>query len=636
MELPVRQLLPRVAEWLVMVALVAAFGLFSKLFTRDELGVSNLWLANGLMLGYLLYAQRERWVGLLVACMLGQLASGALVGDPMQGVLLAAIFNTMEVMAAAWPLRATIHNARELSQPQASLRFLLYAVLAAPVLSCLAVAAFLFFSTGNAPSISMLESWYVGHALGMATMAPVMLALRGSELARLFRRKNLLEVVLVTLLIVAITAAVFWQSRYPLLFLIFPPVLLSALRGGFAGTAFAVIIVVIIAVTLTNFGRGPLMPISANGRPGFSTYLILQSFIGVLLLTSFPVAVAMSAWRRNQSTERKLRSRLKLIADHSTDVVVLTDLDGRRLYVSPSVSEVLGYQPEQFLRGTFRDLVGPAHIETLQQQISQLARKQRARATITFPGLHADGRKLWLEARMKHFRDADFTLFDNELVRDVALNRGASGEEGFIVTLRDISRRHQTEQALETANRRLATLVWKDGLTGLGNRRQFDKALAQGWDRCQLAGMPLSVIMLDVDYFKLFNDHYGHQEGDQCLTAVASAIASCLRDEQDCAARYGGEEFGVILPQTSVEGAARIAERVRSCIEKLAIPHAGSPVGHVTICLGVATCLPMPDGRPEDLVSAADRALYAGKQAGRNRVTAIEGFQSDPTAFPAA
>jgi len=315
---------------------------------------------------------------------------------------------------------------------------------------------------------------------------------------------------------------------------------------------------------------------------------------------------------------------------------VLTDLDGRRLYVSPSVTEVLGYQPEQFLRGTFRDLVGPAHMEALEQQIGQVAGKQRARATITFPGKHADGRKLWLEARMKHFRDADFTLFDNELVQDTALNRGASGEEGFIVTLRDISRRHQTEQALETANRRLASLVWKDGLTGLGNRRQFDKALAQGWERCQLAGMPLSVILLDVDYFKLFNDHYGHQEGDHCLTAVAGAIAGCLRDEQDCAARYGGEEFALILPQTSVEGAARIAERVRICIEKLGIPHAGSPLGHVTISLGVSTCLPMPDGRPEDLVSTADRALYASKQAGRNRVTVLDGFQNDPTAFPAA
>jgi diguanylate cyclase (GGDEF)-like protein/PAS domain S-box-containing protein len=636
MQPPARQLLPRVAEWLVMVALVAAFGLFSKLFTRDELGVSNLWLANGLMLGYLLYSRRERWVELLVACLLGQLASGALVHDPPQGVLLAAAFNTMEVLAAAWPLRTTIHNARELSRPRASLRFLMWAVLAAPVLSCLAVATFVTLSTGAAPSMSMIESWYVGHALGIATMAPVMLALRASELSRLFRRQNMLEVVLVTLLIVAITAAVFWQSRYPLLFLIFPPVLLSAFRGGFAGTAFAVILVVIIAVTFTSFGHGPLMLISPNGRPGFSTYLVLQSFIGVLLLSSFPVAVAMTAWRRNQSTERKLRSRLKLIADHSTDVVVLTDLDGRRLYVSPSVTEVLGYQPEQFLRGTFRDLVGPAHIEALEQQISQLARKLRARATISFPGRHADGRRLWLEARVKHFRDADFMLFDNEQLKDVTLNRGASGEEGFIVTLRDISRRHQTEQALETANRRLASLVWKDGLTGLGNRRQFDKALAESWEQCQLIGMPLSVILLDVDYFKLFNDHYGHQEGDHCLTTVASAIAGNLRDEQDCAARYGGEEFAMILPQTSVEGAARIAERVRVCIEKLAIPHAGSPLGHVTVCLGVSSCLPLPDGRPEDLVSAADRALYAGKEAGRNRVTVLDGFQSEPGAFPAA
>ncbi len=187
---------------------------------------------------------------------------------------------------------------------------------------------------------------------------------------------------------------------------------------------------------------------------------------------------------------------------------------------------------------------------------------------------------------MKHFRDAAFVLLDAEIDRRAALNRGASGEEGFIVTLRDITRRHRAEQELESVNRKLASMAWQDGLTGLGNRRRFDQVLAQGWESCRLAGLPLSVIMADVDHFKRYNDHYGHQEGDHCLAGVANAIKSCLRREGDCAARYGGEEFGLILPGIATDAAGEIAERIRDSIEELALPHVGSPLGRITMSFG--------------------------------------------------
>lgn len=623
MQQRARERLFRIAEWSLLFALVTITGVLSKLFTRGTFGVSTIWLANGLTVGYLLYAPRGRWPSLLLACALGQLASGLLVHDSRGAVLAAAGFNTLEVVIAALPLRIGITSASELSRPRPFLRFLLFAVLLAPVLSVLALTAYL--ATGPTIPKRVVEGWYAGHALGMATMAPVTLALCGNELGRLFRREHLAEVLLGLALILITTAAVFSQNTYPLLFLIFPPVLLAALRGGFPGTAFALILVVVLATTLTSFGRGPLMLMSPAG-PDFGTYLLLQIFIAVLMFTSFPVAVAMSAWRRNQSTERRLRNRLRLLADHSSDVIVLTDLDGRRLYVSPSVHEVLGRQPEEFLRESFRELVGAAHFEALQQQIAQLARKDRGRATITFPGHHADGRKLWLEARVKRFRDADFMLLDTDPTPDVTLNRGPSGEEGIIITLRDITRRRHAEQALETANRRLAWLVWKDGLTGLGNRRQFDQVLAESWEQCRQAGAPLAMIMLDVDYFKHYNDHYGHQDGDHCLAAVARAISDCLRGGQDSAARYGGEEFGVILPRTAIADAARIAERIRQGIEQLALPHPASPLGLLTVSLGVVACVPGAEDRPEDLVNAADRAMYASKAGGRNRVTAQDGL----------
>lgn len=617
MSQPARQSLSRFVEWLLMLGLVAAAGLLSKEYARAGLGVSSIWLANGLALGYLLAAPRERRDVLLVACALGELAGGLLAGDRPVAVVVAALLNTGEVLVAALLLQPLVSNARELSRPGAFLRFLGGAVLLAPLLSGLLFAGYLSVSGQFATRIVL--GWCLGHALGMATVAPVTLALCGNALARLFQRGHLLELLLGVTLIIATTTVVFLESRYPLLFLIFPPVMLAALRSGFAGTAFALIIVAVISAVLTELGHGPLLVVAPPGS-GINPYNILQVFIGVLLLTCFPVAVTMSALRHNQSTERKLRNRLRLLADHSSDAIVLTDLDGRRLYVSPSVREVMGQEPEEFLRGTFRDLAGAEHAEALQQQLQQLARRDGGKATITFPTRRADGGRRWVEARVKHFRDADFMLLDSDLEQRTVLNRGRSGEEGFIVTLRDITRRHRAEQELESANRRLASMAWKDGLTGLGNRRRFDQVLADSWEQCRLESAPLSVVMADVDHFKRYNDQYGHQEGDHCLTLVAGAIAGCLRREQDCAARYGGEEFALVLPGIGAAAAREVAERIRQQIQQLALPHAGSPLAVITVSLGVATCTPTSAGRPEDLVNAADRALYTGKAEGRNRV----------------
>jgi diguanylate cyclase (GGDEF)-like protein/PAS domain S-box-containing protein len=609
-----------IGEWLLAFAFVVGAGLLSKLFTRNAAGVSSIWLANGILLGFLLHAPRQRWPGLLAACALGQLASSVLAQDPMRSVFAATLINTAEVFIAALPLRNRIATARDLSLAGNFVPFL-GVVLLAPLASGLALLGWLSF-TGSV-SASVLGSWYVGHALGMATSAPVMLALRGDALARLFRGEHRLEAALTTLLIVMVTGAVFWQSTYALHYLIFPPMLLAALRGGFAGTAFALILVTGIAAVLTGLGRGPLVPMDNTG--GYGAFLLLQVFIAVLLLTCFPVAVGMAAWRRNQRTERKLRTLLGLLVEHSSDVTVLTDLDGRRVFVSPSVREVLGWEPAEFLKGSFRDLVHASHYEEMERQLEQLRQAHGGKVTITFPTHRKDGRGIWLEARVRHFRDADFLERDDGHARQA---RKPGDEEGFVVTLRNVTRRRQTEQALEEANRKLSSLVHKDSLTGLGNRRYFDQLLAAFWQHCEREQVPMAVILLDIDYFKGYNDHYGHQQGDHCLREVARSIAGSVRDARESAARYGGEEFAVLLADAGAADAAGVAERIRRDIERLAMPHAGSPFGHVTVSIGVASIDPDSGSSTEDLVKAADRSLYQSKTRGRNRVTAGEARES--------
>lgn len=160
-----------------------------------------------------------------------------------------------------------------------------------------------------------------------------------------------------------------------------------------------------------------------------------------------------------------------------------------------------------------------------------------------------------------------------------------------------------------------------DTLTSIANRRRFDEFLLQAWRAMQREALPLSVIMIDIDYFKPFNDYYGHVGGDDCLRKVATVMQNVIVRPSDLLARYGGEEFVCILPATEQEGAEYIAENLRHAVESLALPHEKSRVTDVvTISLGLATTIPTPDQLLSNFMNTTDHALYQAKEAGRNRV----------------
>jgi diguanylate cyclase (GGDEF)-like protein len=163
------------------------------------------------------------------------------------------------------------------------------------------------------------------------------------------------------------------------------------------------------------------------------------------------------------------------------------------------------------------------------------------------------------------------------------------------------------------------TLV--DGLTGLPNRRRFDEQLRAEWNRAQRHGKPLSILMIDIDFFKKYNDTYGHLGGDDCLKSVAAALLGQAKRGTDLMARWGGEEFSCLLPETTVDQAAAIAEGMRKAVQDLRIPHSDSSVSpHVSISLGLSSCVPSEGYTIPGLTKAADEALYKAKQQGRNRV----------------
>jgi diguanylate cyclase (GGDEF)-like protein len=169
----------------------------------------------------------------------------------------------------------------------------------------------------------------------------------------------------------------------------------------------------------------------------------------------------------------------------------------------------------------------------------------------------------------------------------------------------------------------LERLTTQDHLTGISNRRRFDDSLAQEWQRAAREQTPLSLVAIDIDHFKAYNDHYGHPQGDQCLIRVARALATCVTRPTDLVARCGGEEFAGLLPSTDSTGAARLAGQMRAAIEAEGLEHARSPTHpHVTISLGVATVVPQAEESAQLLVDLADAALYEAKGAGRNAFVA--------------
>jgi diguanylate cyclase (GGDEF)-like protein len=176
---------------------------------------------------------------------------------------------------------------------------------------------------------------------------------------------------------------------------------------------------------------------------------------------------------------------------------------------------------------------------------------------------------------------------------------------------------------LSEANKELRRLSSMDGLTGVANRRLFDTTLEREWHRAVRQQTRLAVVMMDIDHFKLYNDHYGHQAGDDCLKQVSTALQTCLRRPGDLLARYGGEEFVALLPETDQAGAMILAGYARKAVENLALPHAESPVAPVvTVSLGVAAVVPQRENKAAKLVEAADKALYRAKKKGRNQTVA--------------
>ncbi|ADQ85808.1 sensor domain-containing diguanylate cyclase [Methylovorus sp. MP688] len=270
-------------------------------------------------------------------------------------------------------------------------------------------------------------------------------------------------------------------------------------------------------------------------------------------------------------------------------------------YIGPQIETLLGWAPESWVSAG--DWAARMHPEDREWVVDYCVSQSRSGIDheADYRALTKDGEYIWI-------RDVVHVL------------RNADGEvEALIGFMFDISERKKTEEKLLQLQKELEELSFQDGLTRVANRRMFDSIIQVEWTNARRNSQPLSLIMLDIDYFKQYNDHYGHIQGDDCLKQVAEILSSAGTRANDFFARFGGEEFVLVLPQTDSDAAKKIAERCRKLIFKAQIPHAKSLIGPVlTISVGVGTVIPGYQDESVDFINSVDQRLYQAKQLGRN------------------
>ncbi|HSA57437.1 MAG TPA: sensor domain-containing diguanylate cyclase [Gemmatimonadaceae bacterium] len=344
----------------------------------------------------------------------------------------------------------------------------------------------------------------------------------------------------------------------------------------------------------------------------------------LFVLATMLVFVAMVAWIATQlheshldrlRTETALREsevRFRLIAENSSDVVCLLDLSGRVVYASPSCERVLGFLPDEMMRMAPFAIIHPLDAERVRRHFNLLVRGEPV-TSIQCQVLHKTGRHIWLDMMWRSVLNAH-----GEVERLQVASRDITDSKQYEKRLEEAQRKLREQQVeLEEMNERLKSLASTDALTGLKNRRAFEERLDRELSRSRRHGHPLSLILLDIDHFKSYNDTYGHPKGDEILRIVGRLLTRTMR-ETDFASRYGGEEFAILLPDTDREGAQHLAERLRHTIES-----AKWPDRPITASVGVASYSGQAS-TAEALIDYADRALYRSKQLGRNRVTMAE------------
>jgi diguanylate cyclase (GGDEF)-like protein/PAS domain S-box-containing protein len=575
---------------------VALAVVFVDFFERNGGGGDLIWVANGLILSYLLLAPRWRWPAYLLAGFLALLLGSRLIHETWKMSLLFNVLDIGEVLIAALLVRRRSAQLPRFTDIPYLLRFIGFAVLAAPITMGLAYAWITMSWTHVSPLYALLR-WAGADGLGIAVITPICVAIFQADFSD---RKRWRQRGIYLAVIAAVAIAAFSQNNGTLVFLIYPLLVIISLRVDLGWAALAMLVVAATGSWFTIRGEGPFHMAGFVNPAGPNVLLQLFIIAGIVILYSISVGM-----ERQKVTERRLQETVslhRLVTENSRDVIIVADFNGKRSYISAASESMGGWKPEELMLLSGLQLVHPEDRPKAEAAVREL-RSGREEALVECRVRKRNGDYLWVEAALRLIRDP-----------------GTGVPSGILNIVRDISERKRSEQQLQDAYCAVEALALTDGLTGLANRRRFDQCLATEWRRAMRAHQPLSLLMLDVDLFKAYNDNYGHQRGDSCLKQIAESCMDVVMRPGDVVARFGGEEFAVIMPGTESEGAMKVAEEICEALRSRRLPHNGSPLEIVTISIGCATLIPAFGKHAPDLIEIADHALYAAKHNGRNQV----------------
>jgi len=556
---------------------------------------SQIWVANGILLAYLLLVPKWKWRyyipgGAIALLLLAVILAGKVSGHS----LLMATLNLLETLISAYCLRRRTRDLPHFTETGYLVRFTLFALILGPAVAGTINALISAIFLHQAP-LPLIGNWILVDALGTATVTPACIAIFRTPL-----RLNQASIMswIYPILLIELVFSSHVSATDVALSLIYPLVLLILVNFGLPLASIATIL---IAATY-NWSVTESHILSPTFR--------LQLFVGTTMFLLYSVSIVLD---RKSAVEEQLREIAELhreVTEYSRDALIISDTKFRRLYVSSETEKMGGWTRAEVYAHNSLQLVHPDDLPRVQMALEELYKNDVA--MIEARAQRKDGSYLWIEASLRVIRDPK------------------SGQIHRILNIvRDISERKQSERKLQEAYNAVEALAVTDSLTGLANRRRFDQYMGVEWRRSARDQQPLSVLMLDADHFKSYNDTYGHQRGDSCLKQIAEACMDVVSRPGDLVARFGGEEFVVILPNTENAGALLVAEEIAGALRSRRLPHAGNGKGIVTISIGCATLIPKFSGHPSDLIELADRALYQAKDAGRDRVCNGNAIEED-------
>lgn len=555
-----------------------------------------IWPPAGIALAFFLATPRFEWPKLAAAALVAIASDGIFNGAGIGQIVAYWSANILAATVAALLILEIAEKPFDFNRPRSIIALLVVPTAIAAPLSALIGATTAAQIHGKPLVPTMLNGW-AADVIGVAVMAPLVLVIFHDR-GKFFTSVSTLKLVEGTAALCAlalIAQMVFSKLEHPVSYLAVPIMLWLAFRFEFGGVALSLCVLAVPTIWHTIHGRGPF----AGNASELTRVLLLQGYMGLNSISFLLLATVVHERRRSAAEVRTSEDRYRDLFENVSDMIHSIAPDGSMLYANRAWREALGYDNEDIAALSVFDVIHPEEIVRCRSLLQRMTSGEDI-GRIETRFVTKRGTTITVEGQTNCRMENGIAICTRAIFRDVSDNR------------QQMRQLEQARRELHDVNAQLQRIATTDSLTGIHNRSSFQKRLEEEISRARRYATPLSLLMIDVDHFKQYNDSFGHAAGDHALATVANLLRDIARGT-DVVARYGGEEFSIILVHTDVVGAIAVAERVRKVIEE----HAWTKRA-VTACVGASTLDETdPDGMK--MIRQADAAMYRGKRTGRNR-----------------